>query len=105
AVAAGAEAGDLFRRAQPGAGDRRVGEPGGDGLEVVAAGPVAPLAADAGLDRERPGPVARRADVGGVAAEALVQIVGAQRPPEEPVGRARLGPGGVTGGHVPAVDV
>ena len=105
AVAFGAEAGHLPRRGPLRPGDRQVAEPGGDGFQVVAPGAVAPLTADPSLRRRRPDPVPGRPGVGGMAAQAVAQVVDAQQAPEGPVGGGRLGSRRVAGGQVPGVDV
>ncbi len=50
-----AEPDDRFASGEAGPGDGQIGEAGGDGHEVVAAGSMAPLTADAAVTLHRSG--------------------------------------------------
>src|SRR5439155_21165268 len=76
-----------------------VGELARDGFEVICAGTVAPLAADAPVVGGRAGSLARGVGARGVALEAAADAVAAQRPAEQLA--AVRGRAEVTRSHVP----
>ena len=85
AVALGADLDHPRAGGQAGAGDRQVGELGGDGEQVIAPRAVALLATDRGVGRLGPRRREHRPGVGDVAWEAAAdRVVGQGQPQETP---------------------